>query len=274
MARNRQKHTTAAGSRAPQRRSDANKAPGRPRVRPVLAAVIAAGLLGAASPLALAQDSDQGGTGSGAAASSTSKGGLFSYVPPVKGAPAARVGGASRGGEGTQPVVEVLVPDHVGLALSATPTLYWFLSGPSPHPLEISLLADDADEPALRLTRPGPQKAGIHALSLARQGQRLEAGKTYDWVVALVADPDQRSLDIVAHGAVQRVARPPEGLGALEGLGPRERAARLAGAGLWYDALEALSQAVDQGTASRAERGQFLAQVGLSEAATHEQAGR
>ena len=47
------------------------------------------------------------------------------YHPPLRGAPAGRIGGASRGGAPgvALPALEVLAPDHVGLTAREQPTL-------------------------------------------------------------------------------------------------------------------------------------------------------
>jgi hypothetical protein len=57
--------------------------------------------------------------------------------------------------------------------------------------------------------------------------------------IALVADADNRSADVVSTGFIRRVARP-EALAAES-----ENGVDFAQAGIWYDALEALSDDVD-----------------------------
>src|ERR1700752_3312690 len=67
------------------------------------------------------------------------------YSPPLRGAPAKRVGGASRGTvrpPAPLPIVELLAPgDHAGQTTSPTPTLYYFVSRPVPWPMQLTISA-------------------------------------------------------------------------------------------------------------------------------------
>ena len=49
------------------------------------------------------------------------------YVPPNRGAPRTRVGGATRGSEPQAATIEVIAPESVGLTLTGDPVLYWYL---------------------------------------------------------------------------------------------------------------------------------------------------
>jgi hypothetical protein len=91
--------------------------------------------------------------------------------------------------------------------------------------------------------------------------------------VAVVADPAQRSRDVVAGGAVQRIEPPAALAQRLAGAGDDARAAVLAAEGIWYDALAALSEplAARPGDAAlRERRAAVLEQVGLAEVAAFE----
>ncbi len=46
------------------------------------------------------------------------------YKPPIRGAPATRVGGGTRGPGDKRPSVRVLAPNHVGFTTRAQPELY------------------------------------------------------------------------------------------------------------------------------------------------------
>src|SRR5437762_14187215 len=67
------------------------------------------------------------------------------YSPPLRGAPAKRVGGASRGTirpPAPLPIVELLAPaDHAGQTVSATPTLYYFVTRPVSWPMQLTISA-------------------------------------------------------------------------------------------------------------------------------------
>jgi hypothetical protein len=191
------------------------------------------------------------------------------YRPPTRGAPAGRVGGGTRGLPG-RVAVAVLAPDHVGLTTREQPTLHWFLTPDATAPVEITVVDPARSQPLLALTLPPPVRAGIHGVRLADHGVRLSPGIQYQWSVAVVLDPDRRSRDVVASGAVERV-EPPEPVRARAG---QATAAELpfvyADAGLWYDAVTALSERVEAAPGDetpRRQRAALLEQVGLREAA-------
>lgn len=177
-------------------------------------------------------------------------------------APAIRAGVASG-----LPEIRALGPEHVGATTSAAPTLYWFLSGTSPVPVEITLTSERAAEPLLELRLEPPVGAGLHALRLGRRGVGLEPGATYRWHVALVPDPSDRDSDLVSSAAVRRAAAAGALAEQLAAGPPAERAHVLAAAGYWYDAFDTLTHWIQKEPASerlREHRAALLEQVGLA----------
>ncbi|MBI3988964.1 MAG: DUF928 domain-containing protein [candidate division NC10 bacterium] len=79
------------------------------------------------------------------------------YKPPVRGAPGGRVGGGTRGGD-KSPMLYVLAlaPDHTGLTVQEQPALFWYLSGETTYPVEVTIIKNQAIEPLFvtRLTPP------------------------------------------------------------------------------------------------------------------------
>ncbi|HTO49478.1 MAG TPA: DUF928 domain-containing protein [Burkholderiales bacterium] len=194
------------------------------------------------------------------------------YRPPAGDLAPRRVGGSARGLPEAMPVIAVLVPDHLALTVSERPTLYWYLSRPTTARIELVVVDPRDARPVVEAVVAG-ERAGIQAFSLAERGVGLEPGVAYEWSVAVVADPAQRSRDVVAGGAVQRVEPSAVLRGRLAGAGEGERAAVLAAEGIWYDALAALSEplAARPGDASlRARRAAVLEQAGLAEVAAFE----
>lgn len=190
--------------------------------------------------------------------------GAIRYQPPTGDQAPRRVGANVRGLPAMLPAVSVLAPDHLGLTISERPTLYWYLSAPTAARIEVVVVDPRSATPVLDTVVSG-DRAGVQAVELAARGVRLEPGVAYEWSVAIVADPAQRSRDIVAGGAVMRVA-PPDALRGLAASPPERRAAALAAAGIWYDALAALS---GDGVA-RGARAVLLEQAGLADAAAFE----
>jgi Domain of Unknown Function (DUF928) len=187
------------------------------------------------------------------------------YVPPNnRGAVGARTGGGSRGT--MNPVhVAPLAPDHIGLTTREHPTFAWVLSADTDFPIEVTLIADGAIEPAAVLHLPGPQRAGIHQVDLATA--RLEPDATYEWTVALVRDEKSRDRDIIAGAAIRRAPEPVQVRLARELAGAEPSYRVLARNGIWYDAIADLSAAIaaapDDAAALRTQRAELLAQVGI-----------
>ena len=191
------------------------------------------------------------------------------YKPPMRGAPARRVGGATRGASDKDLVLNVLAPEQTGLTMRAQPTLYWYVSKPSTTTLELTLIADAAEKPVLSQNVAVTQ-AGIQAIDLAQLGITLEPEMDYEWFVSVVTDATQRSKDITSGGVIRRVAVDPAVQARAGAAGERGAARVYAEAGLWYDAIAALSQQIERNPADanlRAQRSDLLKQIGLPQVA-------
>ena len=199
----------------------------------------------------------------------------FAYQPPMRGsASSGRVGGGTRGtADGPSVTLEVLVPDHTGLTVSAQPTLYWFVSQRIETDAELTIVDDTSVDPLLELKLTPPIEPGIHALSLQEHGVQLEPNVPYQWFVAVVVDPSQRSFDVIAGGEIERVAQTSELASQLRSVATQETPQAYAEAGIWYDALDGLSTQIGNSpndAGLRQQRAALLDQVGLPGAAAYE----
>lgn len=199
----------------------------------------------------------------------------FVYKPPLRGAPASRVGGGTRGSGTANFKLDVLAPDHTGLTTRAQPTLYWYASGPSTAKLEVTVIAEVAELPVLsqniNLT-----SGGVQSFDLAKQGVSLKPDTEYEWFVSVIPDPAQRSKDVTSGGTIRRVAPDPAVQARAAAAGERQAPMVYAEAGLWYDAIDALSRLIERqpGDAElHAQRAALLDQVGLPAAASYDRAG-
>jgi hypothetical protein len=184
----------------------------------------------------------------------------------LRGAPGGRIGGGTRGVAGETLALSVLAPDDRALTISEQPTLYWFISSRTSFPVEVVVMDPTGIRPMLELTLAPPTQAGLHAIRLADHGIRIEPGIAYRWYVAVVPDAGRRSRDILAGGTVERIAPPPELASSLSRAGRGEQVLLYADAGLWYDALAAVTEMVDRSPGdptSRQQRAALLKQVGL-----------
>jgi len=193
------------------------------------------------------------------------------YRPPLRGAPETRVTGGTRGE--ACGFVTVLAPEQTGLTVSEQPTLYWYLGQPTVCPVEVTLIDERSVEPLLEVNLGPTAEAGIHALDLADHKVRLESDEEYRWSVALVTNPEERSSDVVASGTIGRAAPGAVPTAAPTGGDPVERVYALAGRGIWYDALDEVSELIAANPTDpryRRLRAALLAEVNLPEVAAYD----
>ena len=193
------------------------------------------------------------------------------YVPPLRGAPATRVGGSTRGADDAQHYLAVLAPEDTGLTLRERPTLYWYLSKPVLEgTLELTLIDEDGTEPLLEVNLGPPIDAGLKRLPLSEHGLALKRDAEYRWSVALIWDPNQRSKDIVASGTIRRIETGADVAAKLQQADKIALPTIYAREGIWYDAIDALSNLIDDSPGDprlRELRARLLDQVGLSDVA-------
>jgi len=204
----------------------------------------------------------------------------FTYKPPMRGAPATRVGGGTRSAGAAVLTLNVLAPGETGYTIQERPTVYWYVSEPITHPVELTFTStaslQDAAMPAFEITLNPPIGKGIHALRLADHGIALKPDVEYQWFVALVRNPAQRSNDTIAGGTIKRVADSGAVQPRLKQTSPAQWPAVYADAGIWYDAIDQLSKQISADPSNRQLRGQraaLLEQVGLREAAAFDRSG-
>ncbi len=195
---------------------------------------------------------------------------LLSYRAPLRGAPATRVGGGTRGAADSTFALSVIAPDHTGYTVQEKPTIYWYVSKAITSPVELTVTAPDEIEPLLELILKPPVKEGIHALRLADHGIALKPEVEYEWFVTVVTNPDERSKDILAGGSIQRVTAEESVRTKLNEVGEAMWPAVYAQSGLWYDAVDEISKLIHANPADgglREQRASLLTQAGLTQAA-------
>jgi hypothetical protein len=193
------------------------------------------------------------------------------YKPPLRGAPADRIGGGTRGvGMEELPQVVALAPDHPGLTTQIRPNLYWYISRPTSRRVDFTLRDEQTGSDVLTTTLPSPQSAGIHRISLAELKVDLTPGRDYRWIVTVVVDPNRPSRDIYSAGTIRRTDGLTLPTDKMQESDKVLAVAWYAGEGIWYDALEAICEAVNAAPGDRIlknVRAGLLDQVGLCQAA-------
>lgn len=226
-----------------------------------IVAVIALAALALGTPVPPAESQSQPQAGTTAAI-------VPVYKPPLRGAPGGRVGGGTRGVAREVFVLSALAPNHTGLTVSDQPSLYWYISSVAPFPVELTVVDSQADKPLLETRIAAPTRPGVQRIRLADYGIRLAPGAVYRWFVAVVPDPARRSRDILAGGTIERVELQEELKGKITRAAKTEIPFVYAEAGIWYDAMGAISELIEtapQDPALRKQRAALMAQVGLPE---------
>ena len=99
--------------------------------------------------------------------------------------------------------------------------------------------------PLLEITVAGPLHGGVHAVRLADHGLSLEPGRWYEWSVSVVTGGRDPSEDRISRGFIMRTPVPAGLTQQLEKRGPDQAVNVFAEAGLWYDAITALSVGIE-----------------------------
>lgn len=184
------------------------------------------------------------------------------------GSPKTRLGGATRGTGDDIPRAEALVPEESGQTLKAQPVLYWHLSKGTSHRIDFTLIGVDPVNPLLETTLKGDFEKGIQQVRLADYDIMLKEGVSYQWFVTLVPYPEQPLHNRIIGGGIERLSAPAELQSKLDAAPATDAYFILAEAGVWYDALDSLSQQImtspnDAGL--EAQRAALLDQVGLGQ---------
>jgi len=215
----------------------------------------------------------------------------IAFLPTNLGSPHRRVAGGTRGGDSNQslPILTLLVPHKQdGLTLSGHPTFFWHVSKPAPM---IFILTEPGVPQPLVEQQIQPQ-AGIIQLKMPEDLPELVPGREYRWSVTLVDNPDRPSANPFVQSRIKRVPMTPDleltqelaAAAAESDSSPetlpnspaetlRDRAMIYAQAGLWYDALEAISAAYAANPNDQSileDRLKLLDQVGLDYVTTQE----
>ena len=204
----------------------------------------------------------------------TSPAGMPAYRPPLRGAPVGRIAGGTRGIVDEYPsLLCVLTPDDTALTVRGQPRLYWFLRQLTEHPIELTIIEDQAIYPLLETRLSAPRQPGIHSIRLADHGVNLQQGVVYKWFIAIIPDPNRRSKDILAWGAVRQIEISDKLKAKLSDLDKVVASNIYAAAGIWYDAFAEISALIEispHDLELRKKRNALLEQIGFSEIAQYE----
>jgi hypothetical protein len=178
-------------------------------------------------------------------------------VPPT--APTGqRQGGGARGGPTDAakppPAVSILsTAESVGLTAREQPVIYWYLSQDATDPVKISIVVPKKPKPLLAQELPPGTKAGLHKIDLASEKHdgkpvKLEPGVPYTVTVKVMTAGSGNAGDPFAQCKILRVdpdkAPADAAKEAAKESDPAKRAAAYGKAGIWFDYLDALNEAI------------------------------
>ena len=142
------------------------------------------------------------------------------------------------------------------------------MSQPIAWPTQFTISTATQPKPILEVNIPAPREAGVYSIRTADYPVRLEPGVLYTWSVSVILNPKARSRDIVASASLLRTTAEPTIAAALRAAPPDRRAALLAQAGLWYDAVAAAAEMA--GLDRHAALDALMNEVGLVEPARYD----
>ncbi len=166
-----------------------------------------------------------------------------------------------------------LAPERTGYVSVDQPVLWFYLSDPWPDDMEFALNKPRARRPELEIVLEGPFEKGVYGVALADFDVKLAPDIEYEWLLAIVLDPEERSADFLASATIRFVVPSPDSRGRLAET-PLDRLPHAyAEQGYFYDAMEVLSKRIESETPRKAStlrrhRGALQEQVKLPLAAT------
>ena len=189
----------------------------------------------------------------------------LTYHPPVVSAQGTRVV-VDEQEPGKDPLyLSVLSPNHIGLTMFEQPALFWFIAQLTSQPVDVMIMDEGTTQILLDVRMLPPIRPGIHKVDLKDYGIHLQLNTTYQWKITLQGNsPGER---FPTSGWIMRIP-PPANVASLAHFPSINSipSRPLVEAGLWYDAIWALSERIQTQPAdatSLTQRANLFEQVGL-----------
>jgi hypothetical protein len=161
--------------------------------------------------------------------------------------------------------LSVLSPDHIGLTMFEQPALFWFIAQQTSQPVDVMIMDEGNTHILLDVRMLPPIRPGIHKVDLKDYGIRLQLNTTYQWRITLQGNTPEARFP--TSGWIMRIS-PPANVSSIAhfpsitSIPPRP----LIEAGLWYDAIWALSERIQSDPIDMTalqQRADLFEQVGL-----------
>lgn len=139
------------------------------------------------------------------------------------------------------PSLTVLLPqDKLGLTTRQHPEFFVYIPQTAATEAEF-LLIDPNGEYEYRARYTLPKTGGVVKIELPESETALEVGTEYEWMFAIVCDPDSRDKDIVDGGVVKLTELSSTQTRQLQQAQPLTQAQLYAEYGIWHDAVATLA---------------------------------
>jgi hypothetical protein len=173
---------------------------------------------------------------------------LLKYTPPKDTASGQRIdgdGGSREEKKYKLPTwLYTLTPTSgKGLTTLAQPSLFTFQSEGAKMIYLVTITEPGKAQP-LFVYAANNSAAGIHRVDLSQFDVTLKPGVDYEWSVALRPDSKNRSSDLVAKGLIRRIEPDAALAEKIKNAPSSDLPAIYAEAGIWYDALAAISDQI------------------------------
>jgi Domain of Unknown Function (DUF928) len=169
-------------------------------------------------------------------------------LPPPVGAPDGRSrGGASRGECQNYESLTAIVPTVNGKVWGVTssdhPTFWFYFPKAVPAETSVAFVLQDANQiPLYATTLNLNVEAGLNHLTVPKTEPAMLTGQPYSWALAIHCDPEDPGEFVSVSGTIERVAIDSAQQAQLKAIAPLEQVKWYAAQGIWYDALNTLSE--------------------------------
>jgi len=166
--------------------------------------------------------------------------------------PVNTVGGGTRGGceRSQKPPIPLVPASNIGTTAAEYPTFFWYMPRTRASAIEF-LLQDARDNEVYRveyeLDKSARGVAGasdIMSLTLPAFANisPLALNQEYNWALALICNPTDRSADLVVESGIKRVSTDSALVQRIQQATPQDRVALYADARLWHETVGTLLQ--------------------------------
>jgi len=139
-----------------------------------------------------------------------------------------------------------IVSEETGYTLEKQPILRWYISSAWPGKIEFTILENRKVEPLVETFIDGPENEGIYEIKLADYNIILKPDIEYEWYLAIIFDPNERSSDFLASATLMYIPQSNTLSDELKNISQESLYFFYADHGYWYDAIENISQLIQR----------------------------